>query len=130
MTDKCTQAFEILSRLETKLPKFDRGNWQSTSRKYVKMHENYEGMKQRKGTETADITYDDIEGEFTKLLIADGYLDESIWADAKPMYFLEVKATTKECATRLFLSKAQHRRVSLLVENYVVLMLTICRWEV
>lgn len=67
--------------------------------------------------ETADITYDDTEGEFTKLLVANNYLDGSIWASAKPKYFLEVKATTKECATRLFLSKSQHKRVNLMSEN-------------
>ena len=74
--------------------------------------------------ETADITYDDTEGEFTQLLIANGYLDTSIWARAKPKYYLEVKSTTKECATRLFLSKSQHKRVYLLSENYTASRLT------
>lgn len=95
----------------------------------MKVHENYEDMRPWKEPETADITYDDEEGELTKLLISNGYLDEGIWASGKPMYFLEVKATTKGCATRLFLSKAQHRRVSLPVQNYVDLMLTKFRWE-
>jgi len=72
-------------------------------------------MVEWKGSETADITYDDKKGEFTQLLIANGYLDGSIWAAAKPKYFLEVKTTTKECATKLFLSKSQYRRVSLLL---------------
>ena len=75
------------------------------------IHENYRDMEPWRGAETADITYDDIEGEFTQLLISDGYLDGSIWADARPKFFLEVKTTTKECATRFFLSKSQYRRV-------------------
>ncbi|TVY16404.1 hypothetical protein LARI1_G008274 [Lachnellula arida] len=104
-------AFEILSRLETTLPEFGHHNWKSTIRKFVKVHEKYQGMKEWTGSETADITYNDKEGEFTQLLVANGYLVGSIWAAAKPKYFLEVKTTTKECATKLFLSKSQYRRM-------------------
>lgn len=81
-------------------------------------------MEPWRGAETADITYDDAEGEFTQLLIANGYMDRSIWARATPKYFLEVKATTKECATRFFLSKSQYQRVYLLSENYIASWLT------
>ena len=91
------------------------------------VHENYRDMEPWRGAETADITYDDTEGEFTQLLIANGYLDESIWARATPKYFLEVKTTTKECATRLFLSKSQYQRVCLLSENWTASRLTIFR---
>ncbi|KAL2065322.1 hypothetical protein VTL71DRAFT_2991 [Oculimacula yallundae] len=104
-------AFEILSRLETTLPGFGRHNWESTIRKFVTVHEDYQGMERWTGSETADITYNDDEGEFTQLLIANGYLDGSIWAAAKPKYFLEVKTTTKACATKLFVSKSQYRRM-------------------
>jgi hypothetical protein len=83
----------------------------------VTIHENYDGMEPWRGAETADITYEDKEGELTQLLIANGYLDRSIWASAKPKYFLEVKTTTKECATRLFVSKSQYQRVYLLSEH-------------
>ncbi|KAF8857980.1 hypothetical protein BDZ45DRAFT_704937 [Acephala macrosclerotiorum] len=104
-------AFEFLSRLETSLPSFGRHNWESTIRRYVIIHENYRDMQEWRGSEAVDITYDDTEGEFTQLLIANGYLDGSIWAHAKPKYFLEVKTTTKECASRFFLSKSQYRRM-------------------
>jgi hypothetical protein len=105
-----TQVFEILSRLETRLPGFNRANWQSTIRWHVKVHEDYCTLDQWRGTETADITYDDTEGEFTKLLVENEYLDEA-WLGAKPKYFLEVKTTTKECSTRFFVSKSQYERV-------------------
>ncbi|KAH8587446.1 hypothetical protein B0O99DRAFT_694433 [Bisporella sp. PMI_857] len=86
-------------------------NWGSKIRKYVTVHESYRYMEEWPGVETADITYDDENGEFTQLLIANGYLDGAIWAPAKPKYFLEVKATTKTCATRFFLSKSQYERM-------------------
>ncbi|KAF4634928.1 hypothetical protein G7Y89_g3181 [Cudoniella acicularis] len=89
-------AFEIFSRLETSLPEFGRHDWQSTIRRHVTIHENYRDMKPWRGAETADITYDDTKGELTQLLIANGYLDGSIWAYARLKYFLEVKTTTKE----------------------------------
>ena len=81
------------------------------------VHENYRDMELWRGAETADITYDDTEGAFTQLLIANSYLDGSIWARATPKYFLEVKSTTKECATRFFSSKSQYQRVILLSVN-------------
>jgi hypothetical protein len=81
-------------------------------------------MEPLHGAETADIIYKDTEGEFTQLLITNGYLDGSIWAHARPKYFLEVKTTTKECATRFFLSKSQYKRVYLLSERLVASMLT------
>lgn len=102
--------FEILSRLKVHLPGFDRGNWQSTIRRHVTVHEDYYGMDAWNGAETADITYDDTKGEFTKLLVENEYLDD-IWIGAKPNYYLEVKATTKECGTRFFVSKSQYQRV-------------------
>jgi hypothetical protein len=76
----------------------------------VKVHEDYCTLDQWRGAKTADITYDDTEGEFTKLLIENEYLDEA-WLGAKPKYFLEVKTTTKECSRRFFVSKSQYERV-------------------
>jgi len=102
--------FEILSRLETRLPGFGRDNWQSTIRRHVKVHEDYNDMEAWKGAETADITYDDKKGELTKLLVGNGYLD-NVWIDAKPKYYLEVKTTIKECGTKFFVSKSQYQRV-------------------
>ena len=68
-------------------------------------------MEPWKGAETADIVYHDTCGEFTKLLIENEFLDGAVWKHARPKYFLEVKATTKECGTRFFLSKSQYSRV-------------------
>jgi hypothetical protein len=76
----------------------------------VTVHEDYYGMDAWKGAETADITYDDTKGVFTKLLVENEYLDD-FWIGAKPKYYLEVKATTKECGTRFFISKSQYQRV-------------------
>ena len=104
------QVFELLSRLETRLPGFGRSNWKSTIRRHVTIHEDYHDMEPWKGAETADITYDDINGEFTKLLVENEYLERH-WMGAKPKYYLEVKATTKECGTRFFVSKSQYQRV-------------------
>jgi hypothetical protein len=67
-------------------------------------------MEAWNGAETADITYDDKEGELTKLLVENGYLDD-ICSGATPKYYLEVKTTTKECGTRFFVSKSQYQRV-------------------
>jgi hypothetical protein len=83
----------------------------------VTVQENYRDMELWRGAETADIIYDDTEGEFTKLLISNGHMDRSIWARVTPKYFLEMKATTKECATWFFLSKSQYQRGYLLSEN-------------
>jgi hypothetical protein len=68
-------------------------------------------MEPWRGAETADITYHDTEGEFTRLLIENGYLDERTWAGARPKYFLEVKTTMKECGARFFVSRSQYQRV-------------------
>jgi hypothetical protein len=90
----------------------------------VIVHENYRDMTPWRGVETADIIYDDTEGGLTQLLITNGYLDESIWARATPKYFLEVKTTTKECATRFFLSKSQYQRVHLISKILIASLLT------
>lgn len=62
--------------------------------------------------ETADVVYNDIDGEFTKYLIAQGHINGEIWHGKTPKYFLEVKTTTQTCDTRFFMSKAQVQRVS------------------
>ncbi len=70
-----TKVFEILSQLQTWLLGFDRANWQSTIRWHVNVHEDYRALDPWKGAGTAEITYDDTEREFTKLLIENGYLE-------------------------------------------------------
>jgi hypothetical protein len=100
----------MLLRLE--LPGFTRDNWKSNVRGEVKIHRKYSDMESWNGAETADITYNDIHGDFTRLLIDKGYLPSAVWQNARPLYYLEVKTTTKECNTRFFMSKSQHQRVS------------------
>ena len=59
------------------------------------------------GNETSDIVYDDTSGDFTRLLVDKGHLDTGIWTDARPRYYVEVKATTNTSySTRFFISKA------------------------
>ena len=68
-------------------------------------------MENWSGRETADITYDDRSGALTAILIAEGYLDEQFWRNARPKYFMEVKTTTGECGDRLFISNSQYQLV-------------------
>jgi hypothetical protein len=100
----------MLLRLE--LPTFTRSNWKSTIRKEVRIHGKYSDMEPWNGAETADLTYHDTEGNFTRLLIGNGYLPSATWQQARPKYYLEVKTTTKECNTRFFVSGSQYQRVS------------------
>jgi hypothetical protein len=104
------KVFEMLLHLE--LPGFTRDNWKSNIREEVKIHSKYSDMKGWNDPETADITYNDIHGNFTRLLIDKGYLPSAVWQNARPLYYLEVKTTTNECNTRLFMTKSQYQRVS------------------
>lgn len=61
--------------------------------------------------ETADIVYPDVQGEFTTLLIDNGYLGEE-WRAARPKYLLEVKTSTGPLATPFYMSKNQYQLVS------------------
>lgn len=83
-------------------------------RKYVKLHPDYASMESWRGSETSDIRYVDSEGVLTDLFIEKGYLLVDMWADRRPDYYIEVKATTSACDTPFYMSKAQYRRVSLL----------------
>ncbi|KAN0093560.1 hypothetical protein V8E51_016744 [Hyaloscypha variabilis] len=104
--------FEILKQLDPPLPEFSERNWQSSIRKYVIVHEKYQDMEVWEGYENADIIYNDTTGEFTKLLIDNGYLDRNVWANAiPPKYSLEVKTTTGECDTPFFLGLKQYRQM-------------------
>ena len=103
----------MLSRLNPELPGFSRVNWQSTIREYVTSHPDYSNLTPWNGRETADITYDDVDGVLTNLLIDKGYLAANIWAGAKLKYFIEVKTTTGPCSTPFFMSKHQYERVGI-----------------
>ncbi|CAG9997117.1 unnamed protein product [Clonostachys byssicola] len=98
--------FELLSTLQ--LPGWSRGNWQSTIRKYVTEHPDYHDMGPWYQRETADIVYQDVQGEFTALLIDNGYLGEE-WRAARPKYLLEVKTSTGPLAAPFYMSKNQYR---------------------
>ncbi|CAH0025380.1 unnamed protein product [Clonostachys rhizophaga] len=98
--------FELLSALQ--LPGWSRGNWQSTIRKYVTGHPDYHDMRPWYQRETADIVYPDVQGEFTTLLIDNGYLGEE-WRAARPKYLLEVKTSTGPLATPFYMSKNQYQ---------------------
>lgn len=77
----------MLSRLQPGLPGFSRRNWQSTIRSYVTAYPDYSDVAAWVGRETADITYGDVEGTFTRLLIDNGYLATETWTGATPHYF-------------------------------------------
>ncbi|VUC26126.1 unnamed protein product [Clonostachys rosea] len=98
--------FELLSALG--LPGWSRGNWQSTIRKYVTEHPDYRDMEPWYQRETADIVYQDSQGDFTALLIDNGYLGEE-WRAARPKYLVEVKTSTGPLATPFYMSKNQYR---------------------
>jgi len=61
--------------------------------------------------ESADITYDDAQGIITPLLIEKGYLDQGIWENRKPRYFIEVKSTFRDCNTAFYMSHSQYEKV-------------------
>jgi len=105
------QVFELLSHLDPELPRFGQANWQSTIRKYVKVHPQYAHMDDWHGRETADITYDDDSGVLTDLLIEKGYLAPDHWRGKQPMYYIQVKSTTGHCGRPFFMSKHQYRRM-------------------
>jgi hypothetical protein len=42
----------------------------------VNIHEDHHDLEPWKGAETADITYNDTDGDFTKLLVENKYLDD------------------------------------------------------
>lgn len=66
------------------------------------------------GQETADITYADVDGALTALLIEKGYLSAGQWSGARPHYYIEVKTTVNAALeTPFFLSSHQYTRVSL-----------------
>ncbi|KAK2601141.1 hypothetical protein N8I77_010611 [Diaporthe amygdali] len=101
--------FELLKTLD--LPNFSMHQWQSTIRHYAAAHPDYADIRQWSGRETSDLTYQDVQGDFTRLLIDSGYLDEELWGHRRPMYFLEVKTTTGPCNTPFFVSKGQYERI-------------------
>lgn len=66
------------------------------------------------GRETSDITYADVQGVLTRLLIERGHLDEE-WRGRQPYYYLEVKSTAGPARTPFYMSDGQYKRVSVII---------------
>ncbi|KXX74826.1 Autophagy-related protein 9 [Madurella mycetomatis] len=103
--------FELLSCLDPTLAGWSRANWQSTIRRYVNIHPDYADMTSWDRRETADMVYDDTEGDLTSWLIDCDYLSGDDWEHARPRYYLEVKTTTGPCDTPFYMSKRQYQLV-------------------
>ncbi|KAL7921353.1 hypothetical protein ACQKWADRAFT_124514 [Trichoderma austrokoningii] len=101
--------FELLSTLQ--LPRWSNENWQSTIRGYVRAHPSYHNLANWRGRETADLVYDDTEGQFTNTLIGCGYLNHDQWNNARPKYYIEVKTTTGSRETPFYMSNSQYERM-------------------
>jgi hypothetical protein len=100
------QTFELLTKLG--LPEFTRDNWQSNIRQRVRVHSLYHDIERWGGFETSDIVYNDRQGQFTNMLIEQGYLDSAIWTGCCPKYCIEVKSTTGLLQTQFFVSQNQY----------------------
>ena len=101
------QVFELLSQL---LPDFDLRHWKSTVREYVRVHDKYRDLDPWNGTETADITYDDINNDLSRLLDEKGH-QVPCDQDRGPKFYIEVKTTTGDCDEPFYVSGAQYRLV-------------------
>lgn len=103
--------FEYLKTLG--LPQFGFGNWPSDVRDRVCAHSDYIGLKKANDRSAiADIEYLDESSMLTKLLIKEGHLAEELWDDKKPMYHIEVKATTSsKWQEPFYMSTAQEQHV-------------------
>ncbi|PNP45552.1 hypothetical protein TGAMA5MH_02775 [Trichoderma gamsii] len=101
--------FELLCNLE--LPRWSNENWQSTIRGYARAHPSHRNLASWRGRETADLVYDDTEGQFTNTLIGCGYLNHDEWHNARPKYYIEVKTTTGPRETPFYMSNSQYERM-------------------
>ncbi|KAH8586657.1 hypothetical protein B0O99DRAFT_585566 [Bisporella sp. PMI_857] len=101
--------FELLLGLS--LPGFSEISWESTIRTEVRVHDRYRNLEFLTRRETADITYNDIDGVLTKLFIEKRYLDRETWENSRPKYYLEVKTTTKDCSEQFYMSGSQYNRM-------------------
>lgn len=103
--------FEYLKGLE--LPGFGLANWMSEIRDRVASHPDYHGIRNIVNRDAiADIEYTDHEGKLTDFLIQKGHLEENLWADERPHYHFEVKATISgNWQEPFFMSKNQERHV-------------------
>lgn len=56
------------------------------------------------GRETSDITYKDVDGVLTELLVRGGYLNGETFSGKKPLYFIEVKVTQQSYDAAFYMS--------------------------
>jgi hypothetical protein len=89
-------------------PDFGLGNWRSTIRGWVAVHESYRDLSRWPGSETSDIVYEDDSSILTQLLIEKGYLRGSIWRGCSPTYYIEVKTTPGSLNTQFYCSQHQY----------------------
>ncbi|KAI0965426.1 hypothetical protein F4678DRAFT_485348 [Xylaria arbuscula] len=98
--------FELLSKV---IPNLSRDVWKSKIRHHVTQHPEYSDMEPWKGEERADFVYIDSDSILTTALIDSGYLDKATWNKRRPRYYIETKATQKECEVAFFLGKKQDK---------------------
>ena len=69
------------------------------------------------GSETADIVYEDCGPDYKLTAFFSSQLREYRLHERENIkYYLEVKATTLDCSTKFYLSKAQYNRVRICVQ--------------
>ena len=92
-------------------------------------------MEEWQGRETADFVYKDSHGSLTRYLsehcvggMPPGLEQDRDFVRFPIEYFLEVKTTTSNCATRFFMSGSQYQRVCTEARLTVNKGLTSSRW--
>ena len=102
---------EFLKGLD--LPNFGIDNWKSEIRDRVRLHPDYRNIENYTGRKAiADIEYQDTSGKFTQFLTEKGHLADELWESERPLYHIEVKATTSsDWQEPFYLSKYQERHV-------------------
>ncbi|KAF5878202.1 uncharacterized protein Bfra_000367 [Botrytis fragariae] len=105
--------FEIMKSLG--LPLFDLGNWRSTIRHRVTVHDDYKDMPRWCGSETSDIVYEDREKMLTSLLITNNYFHIEELARLRfassPTYYIEVTTTPGPLDNAFYCSQGQFDRM-------------------
>lgn len=105
--------FEILKSLG--LPLFDLGNWRSTIRHRVAVHDDYKDMPRWSGSETSDIVYEDHDKMLTSLLTTNNYFHIEELAGLRfassPTYYVEVKTTPGPLDNAFYCSQGQFDRM-------------------
>ncbi|TGO51966.1 hypothetical protein BOTNAR_0339g00020 [Botryotinia narcissicola] len=105
--------FEIMKSLG--LPLFDLGNWRSTIRHRVTIHNEYKDMPRWSGSETSDIVYEDHDKMLTSLLITNNYFNTEelgrLRFASSPTYYIEVKTTPGPLDNAFYCSQGQFDRM-------------------